>query len=58
MSETNPVPPQPSLPPETPAPSKKRFRWWRFLLQVLLALITAALIYLIILPALLMPKLP
>ena len=40
---------------ETPKPAAK-WSWWRFALQVLLALITAALIYLIMLPAFLMPK--
>ncbi len=37
-------------------PPRRRFRWWRILLQVLLALITAGLVYAIILPAIVAPK--
>jgi hypothetical protein len=42
-------------PMDSPKPAAK-WSWWRIALQVLLALLTAALIYLIMLPAILMPK--
>lgn len=51
--------PSPTSTPETPAP-KRRFRWGRFilifLLNVLMAVITAALVYAIMLPAIMAPK--
>lgn len=44
-----------SDPGQVTAP-KRRIRWWRIILQILLALITAGLVYAIMLPAIVAPK--
>lgn len=42
--------------PANPQAPSRPFSWWRLLLQIILALITAGLVYAIMLPAILAPK--